>query len=280
MRIEIDVQDGSGDPMTHLVLEPEVVLGSGADATIRVRSERLAPRHLLLVPRGRRGCWVSSNPRALDPTIVGSQTLGNGLVPWGTELRIGETCVRLRRTFGHAPIVAIGALLAVFALVAVVLEAQKDSGSAPLTGRPSPPSRSLALESSSVCPGPGEALAVAQRQEREALLRHERIPYAPDQALLALRGFRTASNCYRSANESAEAARLEATASELVATIETTVATTRLRLRDALAANHWADVTKQARLLLALTPDQGEDDYVEWLRYLVRNAPSRQKTHR
>lgn len=176
MRIEIDVQDGSGDPMTHLVLEPEVVLGSGADATIRVRSERLAPRHLLLVPRGRRGCWVSSNPRALDPTIVGSQTLGNGLVPWGTELRIGETCVRLRRTFGHAPIVAIGALLAVFALVAVVLEAQKDSGSAPLTGRPSPPSRSLALESSSVCPGPGEALAVAQRQEREALLRHEQIP--------------------------------------------------------------------------------------------------------
>ena len=115
------------------------------------------------------------------------------------------------------------------------------------------------------CPSRGGALQRGVRAEEMARFRSDRYPYDPRDGVLAVQGFRTATNCYDAAGRPSDADRTRAAGQELAERMGTDYAAARLSLANAIETKRWAEVLRETHHLLLLTSHLGGHHYVKWL---------------
>src|SRR3954454_11681057 len=85
--LEVIASDGSrqlGD-----ISQDRVIVGSSPTSHVVVDSPEIARAHLLLSPRPE-GCYVAAARDAQVPVVYNNQIVDRGIVPWGSELSIGN----------------------------------------------------------------------------------------------------------------------------------------------------------------------------------------------
>ena len=90
MEAFIDVIQADGTSERFPIEGDQITLGRAGDAGISLpTAAELELEHLLIAPRGRDGCWVSTTEGAATPTLLRGKPFSSGMVPWGSELTIG-----------------------------------------------------------------------------------------------------------------------------------------------------------------------------------------------
>jgi len=118
--VEVVNPDGTQDRFP--IEGSQVTLGKSGSAQISVPAAReLELEHLLLAPRGKEGCWVSTSQGALTPTMLKGKPFTSGIVPWGSEFSIGRLRIRVtnkraskdEKGEGVSPVLLIALVVAV-----------------------------------------------------------------------------------------------------------------------------------------------------------------------
>jgi pSer/pThr/pTyr-binding forkhead associated (FHA) protein len=93
---QLVVTDGPNAGVAVVLEELPILVGRGADATIRLDDDYVSTRHARFVPQGRE--WYVEDLGSTNGTYIGSQRLSSPiLVSVGTPVRIGKTVVELRK---------------------------------------------------------------------------------------------------------------------------------------------------------------------------------------
>jgi pSer/pThr/pTyr-binding forkhead associated (FHA) protein len=93
---QLVVTDGPNVGVAVVLEELPILIGRGADATIRLDDDYVSTRHARFVPQGRE--WYVEDLGSTNGTYIGSQRLSSPiLVSVGTPVRIGKTVVELRK---------------------------------------------------------------------------------------------------------------------------------------------------------------------------------------
>ena len=279
MKARVEVRCGRGTVNVYDIDGSEAVVGSSTDATISLPAlAELDPKHMLLVPRGKRGCWVSVAEGVRTPVKIGNDVLTNAMVPWGTDLQVGSISVRpcLSNPRGSRTsawraglfIVALGGL----ALAAMFFA--RDDAAATMQSGGARAHPTLFGEQSN-CPSREDPLRSGIRAEEMARSRADRYPYDPRDGVRAVQGYRVAASCYDVAGRPSDADRTRGAAQELAGRVVADYAAARLSLANAIEAERWADVLRETRHLQLLTSHLGGHEYVEWLKKIVGKATAR-----
>ncbi len=204
----IDIVSPDGMTKREELVE-RLVIGSGPSAAIRCAG--LDPEHVLVIPRGRKGCWVAIASTARTPILVNDQPWLSGILPWGQAFRVGpfEFCpsrpVRQTKSsrvwFPYA-----GLLLAVVGLLWIFLDGDQAAGG--IENKISAPALFDAVPG---CPKDVEPLTHANFARRAAAARSERYPFDSSDGVKAVFLYREAAACYDTAGlkDAAQASRSE-----------------------------------------------------------------------
>lgn len=238
-------------------------------------SVELEAEHLRLTPR-RDGCWVSVHQAARVPALMAGRHLGDGLVPWGSEIQLGSLWLKLTDSIPEGargrPVGGVG-LLALLGLGGAVLWL--------LTHRPEPPLPEMtdarppglfAAEAPDAgCPEAEPAAAGARAAEASdaARAKSERYPFAAKDGVSAVELYGLAARCFAAAGRDGEAQRAARERAALVARIEEDYRTRRLGLERALADDRTGQALIEARALIGLVGGR-DTPFTTWLRALER----------
>lgn len=279
MKGRIEVRRGRGTVNLYDIDGTEAIVGSSTDATISLpRLSELDPKHMLLVPRGKRGCWVSVAESVRTPVKIGDDTLTNAMVPWGTDLQVGSIVIRpclANSRDSRTSAWRVGLLIAALGgLALVAMSLVRDDAAARVENGRAGVHPTLFGEQPG-CPSHGGSLRSGIRVEEMARSRADRYPYDPRDGVRAVRGYRVAASCYDAAGRRIDADRARVAGQELADRLITDYAAARLSLANAIEAERWADVLRETRNLQLLTSHLGGHEYVEWLKETLGKATAR-----
>ncbi|HJL14934.1 MAG TPA: FHA domain-containing protein [Sandaracinaceae bacterium LLY-WYZ-13_1] len=265
--------DPSGEPIP---LETErAVVGSGPEADIRLPAESgLAAAHFELEPR-EVGCRVRSLP-GVSPAQVEGMPHEDGVLPWGAEIHVGASRLRLVREAddGQRARPSLVMILAPFILGFALWSILSESDRAAIPEAPSPPAL-FADERTSCDGGEAPARAIAVRDERAGRAMIERYPFDPAEGVQAVARLRHAAACFRAAGDRESESRVTERRTELEERVRQDYGEARYRLGRALARRDYQAALHQTRRLSALLSDR-PGTYQEWLTTLERRLRLRQ----
>lgn len=238
-------------------------------------SAELEAEHLRLTPR-RDGCWVSVHQAARVPALMAGRHLGDGLVPWGSEIQLGSLWLKLTDSIPAGargrPVGGVG-LLALLGLGGAVLWLLTHRPEAPLPAMTDarPPGLFAAEQAEARCPEGEPAAAGARADEAAdaARAKSERYPFAAEDGVSAVELYGLAARCFAAAGRDGEAQRATRERAALVARIEEDYRTRRLGLERALADGRMGQALVEARALLGLL-GRRDTPFTTWLRALER----------
>lgn len=258
----------------------QATVGKSGTAAISIpTASELELEHLLIAPRGKEGCWVSTSQGALTPTMLKGKPFTSGMVPWGSEFAIGK--LRIRVTNKRASVKKEGQVSPVILLAAVVVIAlaayvflQGGTESLPSAEGIEPPELFTNLAGS--CPEGGDPGTQAQQIEYRAHSRGDRYRYNLRDGVQAVQLYDQAAACYRSDGNTSQAEEMVRQRDEMKDTIESDYAARRLRLHHALQTEDWESASVETRSLAQLTSHlEGDDAYVTWLERTRRIVQAR-----
>jgi len=287
MEAFVQVTQSDGSTERFPIEGSQTTLGRSGKAGVSLPGNaQLELEHLLLVPRGAEGCWVSVNQDAKVPVKIGSKVFTDSVVKWGTELSIGELKLRLTnkrevvKTGGTSPIVVVGGLL-ILVVVGWMLFRQQQHAPPSSEGLEPP-----ALFGGPVaCPTAGTPAGNARIAERNADSWGDRYAYDPQDGVNAVHGYREAAACYTAAGAAEDAQRMEREAGKMRDTINQDYAGRRLALGRAIDARDYQAALRHCSALLALTEHlPREDAYIRWLertrRFVKARLIQEEQSHR
>ena len=245
-----------------------VVVGSAIACQVVIERSEISREHVLLSARPE-GCYVATARGVTTPVFVNNAAFDRGMVPWNTELFIGN--VRLHLHDGSVPKemraaiasgkkqqvqgginpVILAMVLIVIPLVAWMVLKTPDQEANRVTQAPPP----LFDELTRACPqtDPIQAQTLAAESARRALAKAERMPYRVQDGIDAVNAYATAAACYRATGDAATAEQHLTSARALSATLNDDYRNHQFRLERALEQQRDADALLEARLLKNLT---------------------------
>jgi hypothetical protein len=257
MRFEVRHPDGRSERL--VVQTARAMIGTGAHCDVRLAGDQASTEHVHveLTPSGIRLSSVASTP----PALLDGAPLAVAEVPqWGI-LDIGATKIHLARAtvataksgkkLGSRAIARIGGLV-VLALGAGYLFVHDDDESKLMQAVTAP---ELFSPAAVACPrtDPGEATVVADDQRAVADAARERSPFAPRDAVVAVKAYDIAAACYRTARADAAAAEAMASSKELRDTTWVDFRARRVRLERSLAVNDYELASTDVAILKTLS---------------------------
>lgn len=270
--VEVVHEDGRKDRFP--IEGAQVTLGKSGTAGISLpTSGELELEHLLIAPRGREGCWVSTSQGARTPTKLKGKPFESGMVPWGAELTIGTIRIKLTNKKpskgggeGPSKVVLLGGVAIVAVVLLMFLKPGQDS--VPSGEGIEPPDLFASLPTT--CED-GDASEAAERLEYAAHSRGDRYSYDPQDGVQAVMLYAQAKACYEQAGDSERAEVMEESRVAMQEKVDADFAAIRLRLHHALSVEDWEAAEREAEAIDALTNELAEDDpYVEWLDRVLR----------
>lgn len=276
--VEIIRPDGSSERLPFE--EREVMLGRSANVQLSLPNEpQLDLEHVLFVPQGRRGCWVSCAEKVTNPLLLRGEPFAQGMVRWGTEFKIGSLLVRIETgNAKHFRLPKIDPRVA-FAAVAVALfvawsQLRVSRGDTQLAEEFTAP---LLFETLPGCSATHDVRGAAERAEHVARSRGDRYAYDPYDGVLAVRRYAEAEACYLASDLHADASRVARDKERLRETIDADYAASRTRLLQAFENRHDKVVISESRRLMALTRDVDPTDnaFVAWVHRVKRQAAAK-----
>ena len=240
MRAHLLVLHADGSDEVHPIPDGEVVVGSGAAATIRVlAAPDLEERHFALSLR-KEGCWIGVAQGSMTPVLKDGQPLVEAIVPWGSVLTIGKLSVAIHRGTPRpkgekeadgSSRTRVMAMLFMTALLGLLALRARGNAAAGLTGiEPSP-----LFDAPAQCDAAGDvALTRGRESYDEAMARGQRFFYDYQDGVEAVRLLERADACLRIGGD-VEASERARTATEVMrGRVEGTYHALRLRLRQDL----------------------------------------------
>ncbi|MBX3250268.1 MAG: hypothetical protein KF901_24030 [Myxococcales bacterium] len=277
----VEVVKPDGTQERYPVEGAQVTLGKSGTAGISIpTANELELEHLLIAPRGKEGCWVSTTQGALTPTLLKGKPFTSGMVPWNSELVIGR--VRMRVT-NRRPTAKSESQVSPVLIVAVVLVGAlaawtflKGGGSAlPSAEGLEPPPIFPALPTA--CPANTEAREVEYR----AHSRGDRFRYDLRDGVEAVKLYAEAAACHRAAGNEERASEMERQRDELKETIEAEYAARRLRMHHALQTENWERAAVESRAIARMIDHvDAENPYAVWLERTRRIVQARYEKSR
>ncbi|MBO6934829.1 MAG: hypothetical protein JJ863_07635 [Deltaproteobacteria bacterium] len=270
--VEVVHEDGRKDRFP--IEGAQVTLGKSGTAGISLpTSGELELEHLLIAPRGKEGCWVSTSQGARTPTKMKGKPFESGMVPWNSELTIGSVRIKLTNKKpskgggeGPSKVVILGGV-AIAAVVAVMF-LKPGQESLPSGEGIEPPDLFASLPTT--CDD-DDAASAAERLEYAAHSRGDRYSYDPQDGVQAVMLYAQAKACYEQAGNSERAEVMEESRQAMQGKVDADFAAIRLRLHHALSVEDWDVAEREAEALDALTSDMPEEDpYVGWLDRVLR----------
>ena len=275
----VQVRYPGGVAETYDIGSAEAIIGTSSTATITLPVSRgLEPQHLLLIPGGRKGCWVSVAEGARTPVTFNGVVLDHGRVPWGSDLRLGTIEVRPflagSKPVGREAVVGGFVVVLLLALTMVVVlrseaSLQADSG----RSRHYPELFSV----DPACVATADFAKAGARAEAIGRAREDRYPYDPRDGVRAVIGYRRAAACYARAGRDSEARRADEAGERLANRVRTDYASARLTLASAIEAEQWDQAYHKARELRVLLSHIEGHEYVEWIDKTIGLADSRRR---
>ena len=279
MRGHVEIHRRDGTSEKHSIAGSEVLLGRSANVAISLPNEQeLDLEHLMILPRGAKGCWVSAAERVTTPVMLHGKEFHSGMVRWGTEFKIGSLTIKLVVDEAkRSPLSQVHPGLLAAAVVGVGFLLWSFTKEPPTQQIDSGRQRSYPQLFSEApgCPANGESIANAERAEHIAHSKGDRYLYDPRDGVSAVLRFREAAACYGNAERVTEASRMEAAADTLAARVDADYAAARLNLANTIDQKLWADASRETRRLLLLTDHLGEHEYVEWLKKINRQVSAK-----
>lgn len=269
--VEVVHEDGRKDRFP--IEGAQVTLGKSGTAGISLpTSGELELEHLLIAPRGKEGCWVSTSQGARTPTKMKGKPFESGMVPWNTELIIGSVRIKITNRKpskggeGPSKVVILGGVA--IAAVVALLFLKPGQESLPSGEGIDPPDLFTALPSECA---EGDAGAAAERFEYAAHSRGDRYSYDPQDGVKAVMLYAQAKACYEAAGESERADTMNEARQTMQEKVDADFAAIRLRLHHALSVEDWEAAEREAEALDALTSEMSDEDpYVAWLDRVLR----------
>jgi len=270
--VEVVYEDGRKDRFP--IEGAQVTLGKSGTAGISLpTSGELELEHLLIAPRGKEGCWVSTSQGARTPTKLKGKVFDSGMVGWGSELIIGTVRIKLTNKKpskggedGPSKVVLLGGVAIVAVVLFMILEPGQEM--VPSGEGIEPPDLFTALPTT--CEEV-DADAAAQRLEYAAHSRGDRYSYDPQDGVMAVMLYAQAKACYEEAGEGDQAEVMDEARQTMQEKVNADFAAIRLRLHHALSVEDWEAAEREAEALDALTSELSEDDpYTAWLDQLLR----------
>lgn len=269
--VEVVNPDGTQDRFP--IEGAQVTLGKSGSAQISVPAAReLELEHLLLAPRGKEGCWVSTSQGALTPTMLKGKPFTSGIVPWGSEFSIGRLRIRVTnkraskddKEGGVSPVLLV-ALVVVVGGGAWVMFGKQQAEGIPSGEGIEPPA--LFSEEPGACPeGNREVGERAVQTEFRAHARGDRLNYDLRDGVRSVMLYKQAAACYREARNTDKATEMDALGADLQETVQAEYAARRLRLHHALQTEDWERAFVETRALSRLVDHlDDENEYVVWL---------------
>lgn len=281
MEAFVEVTDSEGKKERHPIDGAQVTLGKSGTAMISLpTAHELELEHLLIAPRGKEGCWVSTSQGALTPTTLKGKPFASGILKWGAELHIGRVRVRVsnKKTktkaagSGPSPIVMLGGLAILGAAAWMLL--RPGAPEVPTSEGLAPPDLFESLSGS--CDGDdGTPAERAEQAEYNGHVTGDRYQYAPGDGVEAVRYYLVAATCLREAGRATDAAEVDRFREELVSTINADYAGLRLHLEHSMAVQNWADSVRDSERLVGLVSHLGDDPYAAWLAQTLRISRAR-----
>lgn len=257
----------------------EAVVGSSTTATISLpHLADLDSEHMLLVPRGRTGCWVSVAEGVRMSVRVGDDVLTEGMVSWGTDLHVGSITIRPCLVRAHRSLLLgrrVGLLFVSLAALALITwNSIRHRVEVELEDRGAGAAPSLFGERVG-CSGDADPLRAGVRAEEAARARADRYPYDPRDGVQAVRDYEKATSCYDTVGQRLEAERARVAGNDLADRLAADYAAARLSLANAIEAERWEEALREAHHLRLLTSHLGGHDYVDWLEKISGKATAR-----
>jgi hypothetical protein len=281
MEAFVEVTDSEGKKERHPISGAQVTLGKSGTAMISLpTANELELEHLLIAPRGKEGCWVSTSQGALTPTTLKGKPFASGILKWGAELHIGRVRVRVTNKKTKAkggksslsPVVVLGGLAILGAGAWMLL--RPGTLEVPTSQGLIPPDLFEALDGS--CSGDdGTAAERAEQAEYNGHVTGDRYQYAPGDGVEAVRYYLVAASCLREAGRTTDASEVDRFREELVSTINADYAGLRLHLEHSMAVENWADSVRDSERLVGLVSHLGDDPYGAWLGQTLRISRAR-----
>lgn len=246
----------------------QITLGKSGTAGISIpTANELELEHLLIAPRGKEGCWISTSQGALTPALLKGKPFTSGMAPWGSELVIGRLRIRVtnkRASTKKDGDQQVSPLLIVVAVAvlggAAWMMLQGGGTSLPSAEGLEPPP--LLTDIPTTCPANGDARDLEYR----AHSRGDRFRYDLRDGVEAVKLYSQAGACYRGAGDPTRAAEMERQRDEMKETMDADYAARRLRLHHALSTENWEEASVESRALASmLTNADPENGYVVWL---------------
>lgn len=271
--VEIMKEDGTSD--RHPIDGQQVTLGRSGTAGISLpHAMNMELEHLLIAPRGKEGCWVAVTQGAATPTYFKGKPFQNGMLKWGSELRVGALTIKVSNKTttakdkkGPSPVLLLLGVVAILGLGYMMIFGDKTDSILPTDGIEPP---DLFVETGA-CPSSGTPLANATRLENQAHSRGDRYFYEMRDGVEAVGLYASAAECYRSIGNNEDAARMDAREAEMGARITADYAARRLRMTRALAEEDYEGTRRELNALISLTAHLDENnDYIQWLKHTRR----------
>ena len=272
--LEIIREDGTLE--RQRIAADQVTVGRAPSAGIPVPDARsLEPEHLLLAPRGEL-CWVAVAQGAATPAKVSGELFSQGMLPWGSELEVGNLRLRItdqlpeeKKEPGQrqvSPPVLIAAVVAL-PLIGWLLFSEDDAG---IDATPTAPPPAV-FEAEANCPSSGgNTRHRADLEAEAAIAKSERYPFNSQDGVQAVNRYRRAEACYRDLGLTEQAEAMAHEGERMERRIEEDYQTHRLRLERALEQGRLADALLETRALRQLLQHKPIDPYVRWLEQLER----------
>lgn len=284
MEAFVEVISADGTSERYPLEGQQVTLGRSGTAGVSLPlASHLELEHLLLAPRGRQGCWISTSQTATTPTLHKGKPFASGMVPWGAELVIGE--LRIRVTDRRAPAKRDGkqgSPVVIFggaAIVAVVAWMYLGETEVDLSSPEGVEPPALFAEQPE-CPS-GDAAANARDAEYRADSRGDRYYFDPRDGVEAVRLYGEAAVCYEQAGQAERATQMNQLREEMEVTVNADYAGRRLRLHHAISTKDWGKAIVETSALVELTQHLSEEDpYVQWLERAKRVVVAQQERER
>ncbi|MEO0326366.1 MAG: hypothetical protein AAF447_25690 [Myxococcota bacterium] len=262
--IEVSLPDGTVERFP--IEGSQVTLGKSGEASISIpTAAELELEHLLLAPRGKEGCWVSSSQGALTPTLRKGKSFTSGIVPWGGELTIGRLKVKVtnkqpkaKRETQMSPIVVLGGLGIVASTAWIFL--QEEPGS--IRAQSSVEAPALFAEERPGCPESDTPNAEARALEHRADRKADRVHYDRQDGVEAVTLYGQAEDCLRQVGTPdavSRAGKIEVARARLEQKLVADLAMLRLRLERALDQDDYEQIASLAEGLDELFQHVPED---------------------
>lgn len=245
-----------------------LVVGSAITCQVVVERSEIAREHVLLSPRAE-GCYVATARGVTTPVFVNNAPFERGMVPYGTELVVGN--VRLMLHDGHVakemraavaagkrsgvkpginPFVLASVMIVIPVLAWLMLAAPPQEAN-----RANVPPPVLFDDLARPCPqtDPVQAQSLAAESSRRALAKAERMPFRVQDGIDAVNAYAVAAACLRASGDPASAEQQLASARALSDSINVEYRNHQFRLERALEQNRNEDAVTETRLLKNLT---------------------------